>query len=377
MRLRKKKNSKTSRKGRASHKAKIRAGKQPEISSRPVTRERTDVLLRLIYLLAIFSIAFFGINAHWPCLKHIDVRGTGIYSSDEIISLAGLGDSSGLWACALPLDTIANSLEKNPFIEEAKISLTGLNSIRVQITERRPVAAINYNGFRFVFDRTGELLEILRPDAVSHVPEVTNVPLGLLKYNGEPLFTKHPAWRLPENSSSPEIMERQFDRLIQLRYFLDRYTPDREEFLTELSMDNEGRLTVKYLDCPPILLGKFDSPEIQIRRLVAALDDSYVTNTERTSLIDLSSVMFPCYHVNENYLTNAELRFIERTNTDQADAQLDLVPVTVFDDPSVTGEVSDSTDAESVDGEAWVEADDDEDNAPIIGDRIFSLGDGG
>jgi hypothetical protein len=37
--------------------------------------------------------------------------------------------------------------------------------------------------------------------------------------------------------------------------------------------------------------------------------------------------------------------------------------------------VSDSTGAESVDGEAFVDTED-KDNADIIGDRIFSLGDG-
>lgn len=374
MRLRKNYKPRTtqSRRGRT---AKKTGRQKPEgIRTRTVTRERTDVVMRIIFIMAFFSIAFFGINAHWPWLKHIDVRGAATYSNDEIISLAGLGDCEGLWAVALPLDTIAGSLQKNPFIEQAQISLTGLNSIRIKIIERRPVAAIEHNRFRFVFDRTGELLEILSPSENCPVPEVKYVPLGLLRFQGEPFYTFNPAWRLPENSRSPEIMERQFDRLIQLRFLLDRYTPDREEFLDTLSMDSIGKLTVEYQNCPPILLGDFDSPDIQMRRLVATLDDELVTDPARTRVIDLSSVLFPCYHVYDNYLTRAELRFIEDVQN-QVDDLIDAVPLTALDNPAAT-EVSDGdTDAESVEGDTWEDTGDEED-VVVTGSSIFDLAGG-
>lgn len=374
MRTKKKSNNgKKSERNRINRGTSFRTKKHPDVIKRPVIRERTDVVVRLLYILALFSIAFFGINAHWPWLRHIDVRGAGIYSSEEIISLAALDDCPDIWAFALPIDKIADAIEKDPYIEQADISHTGLNSIRINITERRPVAAVNQNGYRFVFDRTGELLEILRPDETCLVSEVKNVPLGLLKRNGEPYYKTETAWRLPEGSADPGIMELQFNRLIQLRFLLDRYTPDRDESLRELSMDNEGRLTVEYMDCAPILLGNFDSPEIQIRNLTAALDNELLINPERTVMIDLSSVLFPCYHVREKYLTLQERSFIEDINLDQVDTTTELVPVTVFDDPEGSDEASVSTDAESVEGDTWVD-EDEEDEVAIIGNGIFRLG---
>jgi hypothetical protein len=340
----------------------------PEPARHPVTRERTDVVVRLLFLLAFFSLAFFGINARWPWLRHIDVRGAGYYSSDQIIALAGLDDCDGLWAIALPRERISQSLEHEPYIELADISLTGLNSIRIKITERHPVAAIAQNGYRFIFDRSGELLEIVDPDNPCYVPEVGNVPPGLLKHNGIPFYRLESAWSLPENTPHPEIMERQFDRLIQLRYFLDRYALDKEENLESLSMDSDGNLSVEYRDCPPVLLGKFDSPDVQVRRLIATINDGSLMDIERIEVVDLSSVLFPCYQVRGNYLTRAELRFMDMFSQNVP------IPVTIFDNPEGSDE-SAATDAESADGDNRDDSGDD--NTAVIGTRIFDLAGGG
>lgn len=348
---------------------KDRTGKRHRVKSSQRPRERTDVMFRLLILLGLFALAFYGINAKWTWLRHVEVSGAVTYTDDEIIALAGLDGLDGLWTIAVPVETICESLEKNPLIERAEILYSGINSFKIKVTERRGVAAVNQGGFQLVFDRTGELIYILRPEEFCPVPEVRGVPPGLLKFGGEPLHMQGDAWRLPENSAPPDIMETQFDRLIQLRYFLDRYTPGRDGFLDLIFMDEEGSLTVEYQGCPPVLLGKFDSPEIQVRRLIAALNDEFLMNTERTRDIDLSSVLFPCYHVNDGYLTRDEQWLID---------QLDEARET---DAGETGErvesdeEGDNVDAESVEGDSRDDANNDE--SGIIGDRIFDLGNGG
>lgn len=311
-------------------------------------------MFRLLILLGLFSLAFYGINAKWTWLRQVEVSGAVILTDDEIIALAGLDELDGLWTIAIPMETICASLEKNPLIERAEILYSGINSFKIKVTERRGVAAVNRGGFRLVFDRTGELIDIMDPAEFCPVPEVRGVPPGLLKFGGKPLRMQGDAWRLPENSAPPDIMETQFDRLIQLRYFLDRYTPDRDGFMDLIFMDEEGNLTVEYEDCPPVLLGEFDSPEIQVRRLIAALNDEFLMNTERTRNIDLSSVLFPCYHVNDAYLTRDEQRLIDQLDEEREESD---------------GE------AESVEGDSRDDANNDE--SGIIGERIFDLGSGG
>ncbi len=352
----KKKKHKRTGSGLTMQRTKDRKDKRPREKSSQRPRERRDVMFRLLILLALFSMAFYGISAKGTWLRHVEVSGAVIYTDDEIIALAGLDELDGLWTIAVPVETICESLEKIPLIERAEILYSGINSFKIKVTERRGVAAVNRGGFRLVFDRTGVLIDIMRPEEFCPVPEVSGVPPGLLKFGGKPLCMQGDAWRLPENSAPPGIMETQFDRLIQLRYFLDRYTPDRDGFLDLIFMDEEGNLTVEYQDCPPVLLGEFDSPEIQVRRLIAALNDEFLMNTERTRDIDLSSVLFPCYHVNDAYLTRDEQRLIDQ-----------------LDEERETDERAESDgEAESVEGDSWEDADNDE--SGIIGERIFDLG---
>jgi len=273
-------------------------------------RERPDVVLRLLLLGTAFAVTFYAINADWFLLRHVDVRGGVRLSDREVISLAALDDFPDAWTVFVPRERLRRSLESNPLIEHAELAITSPWSIRIRIMERDPLAALEQNGFRLLFDRTGELVSIVRPGRLCLYPMLRGVPAGLLKSDGVPICRVSEAWALPAGWEDARHMGFQFGRAIYLQQLLERYPSVRQGALRSVCMDRRGRLSLEYEDCPPILLGEFSNPEVQFRRVLAVLSDETITDPARTVDIDLSSELFPCYHVREEYLTREERRQI-------------------------------------------------------------------
>ncbi len=276
---------------------------------------RPDPLLRLLLYACFVAATFHATSTDWPALSHIEVKGEMRLTENEVISLASLDDTSGVWVPFIRRDAIRRSLEGHPLIDHAEISITSPRSIRVNITERKGVGAIEQNGFRLVFDRTGELIEIKHPAQIYTGHVVQNVPPGLLRLGGVPIHGRSEAWHLTgaflKSGLELEYFDRQFNRLIHLVHLLAFYGTEYENELTGIRMDNRGRLHVGYVGRPSVLLGRFDSPDEQFGRLLAVLGDERFADPEKISCIDLSSLKFPHYHVGEEYFTPAERRAIE------------------------------------------------------------------
>jgi len=245
-------------------------------------------------------------SADWPVLRHVEIRAGPRLGEDEVLALAALDDAPYLWAMCIPREALRTALETHPLIERAEVSLAGPRSLRIDITERRPLAAIEHEGYRIAFDRTGELLEILPPTKLCSYPIVKGVPLGLLQTGGVPLHQSGKAWPLPERSSLitgagdwPDFLDLQFKRVIHLQNCLSRYAHEYRENLLAVRMDRQGRLEVEFSDCPTILLGIFDHPEAQFRRLLGVLGNPSMTDPEKVLEIDLSSMLFPVLRVKE------------------------------------------------------------------------------
>ncbi len=286
-------------------------------NANPVCKHN-DTVLRILVLMAIFAVAYYGITAEWPQLENIDARGGINIGEQELIALAGLDDFDDAWTMFIPVEEISSSLEANPLIEHAEVSMTGLKSIRIRITERRPITAVEHKGFRFLIDRTGELIDIQSPYTLCAYPIVRGVPPGLLKLNGEPFYRRGGIWRLPAGVED-EKWELQFGRLIHLQRLLNRDNTDRENKLAGIVMDEIGHIIVEYDNCPPIILGNFKNPELQFSQMLAVLANDEITNPERTIDIDLSSELFPCYHVREDFYTQEERAAIDLWKQEQVE----------------------------------------------------------
>ncbi|HDS30775.1 MAG TPA: FtsQ-type POTRA domain-containing protein, partial [Firmicutes bacterium] len=281
-------------------------------------KHRSDSICRFLATLGFLAIYFHATTTDWPHVRHVDVRGEARLSKAEVISLASLDDTSRIWTPFIPREQIARTLEKNPLIERADISITGLFSIRIDITERRSVGALEINGFRLAFDRTGEMIEIIPPSADYHGQTVMNVHPGFLRVGGFPLHLQSEAWAVSGNHFRDETqlakvakMETRFAKVIRLMQYIASYGGKFQNHFDRVEIDDEGSLIVFCIDRPPVILGKFDYPEQQFRRLLAVVNDEVFGDTERISCIDLSSLEFPHYHVRDKFFTREELIAIE------------------------------------------------------------------
>ncbi len=293
-------------------------------------RLRSGIFVRTLIAIGTLALVFNATTTDWPAIKHVDVRGEVRLTDSEVVSLAALDDTEKIWTPFVRRDLIAEALEGHPFIEHARIFITGPLSLRIDITERRSVGAIELNGYRLVFDRTGELIQILDPTKFYNGQLVRDIPPGLLRFDGVPLYSESEAWKIDESGavdtpSHPEVLETQFARMIHLLQYIGSYCRDYENDIKYVRFDEGGRLAVDCENRPQILLGRFDQPEKQFRHFLAVLADERFSDTERIICIDLSSMRFPHYHVHEDFYTNVERRAIESWQSSDDDSQVVLI----------------------------------------------------
>jgi len=324
----------------------------------------TDPYLTILAALAFFSVTFYGFLNDWPQLRSIDVRGNASYTDNEIISLAALDDFSDAWAISIPRRILEKNLEANPLIESARISLTGPCSLRIRVTERQPLAAVDYNGTFVTFDRSGTFVNFLASSEGYAGTTVEGIPLGLLKYDGRPLRTFGKIWDLPATYPSADVMDVRFNRLMDFVSIVKHDYGEQDFNLEKIALDEEGGIVAVYENCPPFILGSLSNTELQYRRIVAMLSDGRFLDPAKISDIDLSSERFPCYHVREDYLTAEEKDAIAQWEKELSEGETE---------PDETVDNSASQDeGDTVDS---AESDSDEDK-PTNDTNIFDLGSG-
>ena len=326
------------------------------------TRAGHDPYLTILAALALFSVTFYGFLNDWPQLRSIDVRGNASFTDNEIISLAALDDFSDAWAISIPGRILEKNLEANPLIESARISLTGPCSLRIRVTERQPLAAVNYNGTFVAFDRSGTFVNFLGSSESYDGTMVEGIPLGLLKYDGRPLRTFGKIWELPAIYPPADVMDVRFNRLMDFVSIVKHDYGEQDFNLEKIALDEEGGVVAVYENCPPFILGSLSNTELQYRRIVAMLSDGRFLDPEKISDIDLSSERFPCYHVREDYLTAEEKAAIAQWEKELSEGETDP------DEP-----VDNSTSQDEGGTVDSADSDSDEDK-PTHDTNIFDLG---
>ncbi len=313
----------------------------------PPPKHRPEVFLRLLLIGALFALAFYAVNAEWLALRNIDVRGGVRLSDREVAELAALDTFNETWGIFVPCERIRESLEAHPLIDQAEVTLPTPWTLRIRITERRPLAALNHKGFKLLFDRTGELISVLHPQEICLYPIVEGVPPGLLRNDGIPLHRTSEAWAIPPSFADAESLELQFGRLIHLRQLLDRYGDSPDSDLDNIEMDERGHFIVHYSDCPPILLGNLENPDLQVRRMLAVIEQDEIADPIKTMDIDLSSELFPCYHVREQFYSPEERRQMQEWKDNPPDTESEEDGSSEQDDAD-EGEASDTEEGHAI-----------------------------
>ena len=93
---------------------------------------------------------FFGV-------KSIDVRGTDRTSADDIRRIVAASvEKPGVWNA--DLSDVRAKVEKFPFVKSAAVSMVLPAGIRVNVTERVPVAIVHLSSGNFLIDGEGTVL---------------------------------------------------------------------------------------------------------------------------------------------------------------------------------------------------------------------------
>ncbi len=127
----------------------------------------TFYLLLFLCVIAVYSLfhsAFFQIAS-------IEVAGNKYFTREEILSFADLSTGHNIFA----LNAVASqaALEEQPRIAKAAIQKRYPDKLRVQITERKPVAILAFGGSYLELDKDGYVLGVLSDNEPISLPMIT------------------------------------------------------------------------------------------------------------------------------------------------------------------------------------------------------------
>jgi POTRA domain, FtsQ-type/Cell division protein FtsQ len=141
-------------------------------------------ILRVLGVLALAAVLFHmpwsEWREHFAVVTQVDVRGASYLDPARVTHLAGVKIGDDL--LNLDLDRARQKLLLSARIGEARVSRSGLRTLRITIAERRPVLLVRH-GEPWEMDSTGVLLAPLGDGAVADVPllsgaDVASLPEG-------------------------------------------------------------------------------------------------------------------------------------------------------------------------------------------------------
>ena len=88
--------------------------------------------------------------------RRIEVSGNELLTKDEILHLGGVTPRSSIWN--RDLCQVTEGIQRNPFVESVEAERLLPDVLRIQITEKRPVALLNLQGMFFCIDGDGLVL---------------------------------------------------------------------------------------------------------------------------------------------------------------------------------------------------------------------------
>lgn len=149
--------------------------KRTQIGKKSRRKSRGNFTLIYIALIFIILTVFFALSLTvFFNIKDFDVSGTDLYSPEEVIKSTGLEGNENL--IRLDKAEIANRLKaKLLYIEDVKVIAEYPATLKIEITQAVPFAAIEDNGDYYVISDTGKILE---------KKDNAEIPAGLIKLTG-------------------------------------------------------------------------------------------------------------------------------------------------------------------------------------------------
>ncbi len=219
------------------------------------------LLLSLAGLYALFTLPAFAV-------QRVEIRGLERMSER---SLRGVLPLDAPAVTVDPQTTAQLLLTTFPGLAEAQVSLDFKGVLRVQVVERQPVLAWNFQGARWWVDPEGVLFPALGSETLPEV-QVEDLPPGLAQVQGQ--------WRLPKD-------------LVQALQVLAAYVPQGQP----LVYDARYGLGWEAPEGWRVFVGRQPTRMAARMRLYWALREHLRGRGLRPAIIDLSSLDAPYYRM--------------------------------------------------------------------------------
>lgn len=141
-------------------------------AERPKSNRRTVIRLAVIGLIAVGVIVIQNRieRSSLFTLEKFKVTGLRILEEVDIIQLAGL--KSGVLMGDIDLNVTADLIRRNPLVADCRISRVYPSTLRIEVSERRPIAFVNLDEL-YAVDSLGVLLPHLKPRQIYNLPVIS------------------------------------------------------------------------------------------------------------------------------------------------------------------------------------------------------------
>jgi len=120
-------------------------------------RKRLLILVGVAGLFVLALVAWALLHQSIFRLHHVEVSGNVHESQHELMAISGLANTPAL--IDLSAAQIEDQMQQLPWVGVAKVSVVWPSTVKVTITERRPVGTVAVLGTWDVVDKTGRVLE--------------------------------------------------------------------------------------------------------------------------------------------------------------------------------------------------------------------------
>ena len=217
-------------------------------------RRRGAVIYTPIALLLIVIIAIFGVSVFFR-VATIEVTGAEKYTVEQILSVSGIKTGDNLFI--IDESKVARLIRSNlPYLSDVVIEKTMPDKIKIEVTESRPLAVVQYDGDWWVIDQSARVLE-----------ETDNLGAGeKIKVNG--LTIK--ALGIGELIVIGEDDQTKFKYLTDVLYAIEN--AGIAEQVTVMDISNIANITFDYTNRFTVTLGSGEDADNKIARVLGIVE---------------------------------------------------------------------------------------------------------
>ncbi len=237
------------------------------------TRVRLGVMAVSIPLVTLFGLYLFWRAGEWTldrfvyenaefAIQRVDVQTDGVITEDQLRRWSGVQPGANL--IALDLATVKRNLELEPLIDSVSIERVLPRTLKIRVTERRPVAQVNR---KHLAGTGGVAVTVYQLDATGMVmqpidPRLREVPLSQLKDGPLPVISWANMAQLP---AGHRVTQPQVLAALRLVSAFNRSPMARSADLRQIDVSEPGVVVVTTRQGGKITFG-LENMEQQLRR---------------------------------------------------------------------------------------------------------------